>query len=160
MAKYEIEVQVEVDLPDDVQTARLSEAAQKVLELEEVEEGVGMTIVLVDNAHIQQLNRQYRQIDAPTDVLSFPVEPLPEEIEEDQDYLGDILLAYPYIAARAKDEQRSLHDDLALMVVHGTLHLMGYDHDTQENQQEMWAVQAKALAALGVSLDVPDYIHE
>ncbi|MBZ0304642.1 MAG: rRNA maturation RNase YbeY [Anaerolineae bacterium] len=161
--EHTILIQLEADFTGEnsVQQARLEAAARKVLETEGLAQETMMTIVLCPNAYIQEMNLKYRGIDAPTDVLSFPSPTLPEEVaEEEGGYLGDILISLPYVAQRAAEEGRSLHDDLILMVVHGTLHLLGYDHDTPESQKNMWAVQGSILKSLDVLLEVPDYIHD
>jgi probable rRNA maturation factor len=94
-------------------------------------------------------------VDAPTDVLSFPADqPLIPDEEDPEPYLGDLVLALPYIQRQAQSEAHSLDDELILAVIHGTLHLLGYDHDSAENQAEMWAVQSEALQTLGVAISV------
>jgi probable rRNA maturation factor len=113
-----------------------------------------MSIVITDDDKIQQLNRQFRGVDSPTDVLSFPDEPVPGEAEP---YLGDLVLSLPYIQRQAAAEGHTLSDELVLGVVHGTLHLLGYDHDTPDNQNRMWAKQAEALLELGVNIIVPQF---
>jgi probable rRNA maturation factor len=109
-------------------------------------------VVITDDDEIQQMNRQYRGVDAPTDVLSFPNEPLPGE---DEPYLGDLILSLPYIQRQAEAETHTLSDELSLAVIHGTLHLLGYDHDTPAHQDSMWERQAEALRALDVDIVVP-----
>lgn len=131
-----------------VGTARLIKAAEQVLTQHE-EEG-SLTIVIADDAYVAQLNQQFRGIDSPTDVLSFPAD-MPEVDEDEPPYLGDIVIAYPYALAQAQREGHDADDSFALLVVHGTLHLLGYDHDTPENRAEMWAAQEKALLALHIS---------
>jgi probable rRNA maturation factor len=97
------------------------------------------------------VNRQFRGIDAPTDVLSFPADEPPIEIDDEPPYLGDLIIAYPYASEQAARQGHTLSDSLSLLVVHGTLHLLGYDHDTPEHRAEMWAAQDAALTALGIS---------
>jgi probable rRNA maturation factor len=109
-----------------------------------------MTIVITDDDAAADLNLRYRGIDAPTDVLSFPMDSMPG----DAPYLGDLVIAYPYAAAQAEREKHALDDSLVLLVVHGTLHLIGYDHDTSERRAEMWAAQESSLQALGVSMEI------
>ncbi|MFN8564627.1 MAG: rRNA maturation RNase YbeY [Anaerolineae bacterium] len=72
----------------------------------------------------------------------------------ENNYLGDLVIAYPYAAAQAQREGHALDDSLALLVVHGTLHLLGYDHDTPEHRAHMWAAQELALLALGISPEI------
>jgi probable rRNA maturation factor len=134
---------------------RLIQAAALVLDQHDIEPDSGITIVITDNDEAAALNLQFRGIDAPTDVLSFPADELPEEVEEDEPpYLGDLIIAHPYALAQAEREQHDPTDSFTLLVVHGTLHLLGYDHDTPENRAEMWAAQEDALLALNVPLDI------
>jgi probable rRNA maturation factor len=69
-------------------------------------------------------------------------------------YLGDLVIAYPYAQAQAQREGHDMMHSLLLLVVHGTLHLLGYDHDTVSNRAAMWAAQDRVLAALGVPLAI------
>lgn len=134
----------------DVDEARLQEAARIVLARHEGDSESDLTIAFTDDESIVDLNYQYRGVDAPTDVLSFPMESMPGETN----YLGDLVIAYPYAAAQAQREGHALDDSLALLVVHGTLHLLGYDHDTPEHRADMWAAQEMALLALGISPEI------
>lgn len=146
---YTIEIQAGVYT---VEVTRLRKAAVTVLHQHSQPTGTELAIEIVDNARIHQLNRDFREVDSPTDVLSFPSEPppMPDDIAVIP-YLGDLALAYPYTAAQAEQLGYPLSDMLVLLVVHGTLHLLGYDHDTPANRAEMWAAQEQALDALGIS---------
>jgi probable rRNA maturation factor len=148
---FNIEIQNEDDYPVNVQ--RLQKAVVTVLSNHKVEHAASLTIVITTNEAVTELNHQYRGVNAPTDILSFPADALPEEIQE-APYLGDLVIAYPYAAAQAQNEKHNLDDSLDLLVIHGTLHLLGYDHDTQENRAEMWAVQNDILTALGIPTDI------
>lgn len=121
----------------------------------------GVTVIIESDDVIRAMNQQYRGIDAPTDVLTFPAEPLPDDIgdEADADYLGDVLIAYGYTLQQAQQSAHAPFDEFALMVVHGVLHLLGYDHDTLEHQQAMWAKQQQLLNELGINIVVPDFVH-
>jgi probable rRNA maturation factor len=149
---FVIDIQNQGDYPVDA--ASLQAASAAVLVEHEVSPDTTLTVVIVDNAYIQNLNRQYRQVDAPTDVLSFPADPPPVEIENEPPYLGDLVIAYPYAVAQAEREGHRVRDSLALLVVHGTLHLLGYDHDTAEKRAAMWAAQDAALNALNIPTDI------
>jgi probable rRNA maturation factor len=102
-------------------------------------------------------------VDAPTDILSFPAEPLPDlppelaDLNDEPPYLGDLIIAYPYTRRQAEDSGHALEDELVLLVIHGTLHLLGYDHDTPDNEERMWSAQAELLAEAGVSIQVPRF---
>lgn len=117
---------------------------------------LSLSIQVVDDDVVRQYNRAYRQEDAPTDVLSFAVQegsPFPMEMPDElaaelAAELGDLLLAFPYASGKAQQHGHSLAAELQLLVVHGTLHLLGYDHDTQERQAAMWRKQTEILATL------------
>lgn len=144
---YEIDVQNEDAYPVDED--RLIESVRYVMERHDVEAGTAVTVVITSNEDVAALNRDFRGVDSPTDVLSFPAD-IPPMLGEPP-YLGDLIIAYPYASAQAAREGHVLMDSLALLVVHGTLHLLGYDHDTLENKAEMWEAQSEALIALGIS---------
>ncbi|MEL6306593.1 MAG: rRNA maturation RNase YbeY [Chloroflexota bacterium] len=149
---HNIEIQNDSHYPD-IDHAQLQKAILTVLQQQEEASDSGVTVVFTDDARVRELNKQHRGTDAPTDVLSFPADPLPPEImgEDDVAYLGDLIIAFPYTQAQAKRLGHDLGDTLALLVIHGTLHLLGYDHDTPENRAEMWSAQAIALSAMGIS---------
>jgi probable rRNA maturation factor len=108
-----------------------------------------MTIVLTDDAQLQELNREYLGIDAPTDVLSFPA--AEADPETGTPYLGDILISIPRAKQQAKASGHSLEDEVQLLVVHGTLHLLGHDHATAGEKARMWKAQSKVMSELGLS---------
>jgi probable rRNA maturation factor len=137
-----------------VEVERLQSAAASVLEQQDAAPDSSLTIVITYDAAVAALNRQYRGVDAPTDVLSFPADEPPVELEDEPPYLGDLIVAYPYSVAQAQREGHDVMQSLMLLVAHGTLHLLGYDHDTAANRAEMWAAQDKALTALGVDLSI------
>lgn len=144
-----------IDIQNDsnylIDVARLQSASQQVLGQHDVDPDTALSVVFVDNVYIQNLNQQFRGIDAPTDVLSFPADEPPVDLDDEPPYIGDLVIAYPYATEQASREGHMLNDSLSLLVVHGTLHLLGYDHDTPENRAEMWAAQDSALIALGIS---------
>lgn len=133
--------------------ARLKQAAALVLTRHAVDPGSGVSVVITGDETVQTLNRQYRGIDMPTDILSFPADTPPVDGGEPP-YLGDLIIAYPYTASQAERERHPLDDSLTLLAVHGILHLLGYDHNTPENRALMWSAQEDALRALGISVDI------
>jgi probable rRNA maturation factor len=148
-----IEISNEAEYPVDQQ--RLESAIRAVLAAyTDAPSDSSLTVVFTDNDAVAALNRQFREIDAPTDVLSFPADPPPVEIPDEPVYLGDLVIAFPYASAQASREGHDLQDSLALLVIHGTLHLLGYDHDTVENRAEMWKAQENALRELGISPEI------
>ena len=151
------------------------EAAAKYLNLPE---GIELDLSIVSNEEIQVLNRDYRGLDKPTDVLSFALTEvtsefdvdfahldLTEEAEETEDleetefedeeaipqHLGDIIISYPRAKEQAQDYGHSLDRELAFLAVHGFLHLNGYDHQTEEEAQEMFKIQEEVLTTYGLT---------
>lgn len=108
-----------------------------------------ITIVLTDDRQLHELNLDYLGVDAPTDVLSFPASET--DPETGSAYLGDIILSVPRAAAQAQAAGHPVEAEAQLLVVHGTLHLLGYDHATEEEKTIMWAEQAKVLERLGLA---------
>jgi probable rRNA maturation factor len=108
-----------------------------------------LTIVLTDDAQLHELNRDYLGIDAPTDVLSFPASEMDPETA--RRYLGDILVSIPRAEEQARAAGHTLGAEVQLLTVHGTLHLLGYDHAGDEEKARMWKAQAEILDGLGLS---------
>jgi probable rRNA maturation factor len=112
-------------------------------------EDADMTIVLTDDEQLQELNRDYLGIDAPTDVLSFPA--AEADPETGVPYLGDILISIPRARQQAESAGHSVEAEVQLLVVHGTLHLLGHDHAEAEEKTRMWKAQAEVMSKLGLS---------
>lgn len=104
-----------------------------------------ITVRVTDDAELRALNARYRGIDKPTDVLSFNAQPASEVSARDP-YLGDIVISMERCRAQAK--RHTAEAELALLVVHGALHLLGHDHMTPDDKRAMWAVQRRALRNL------------
>ncbi len=149
---FEIEVLNEAGY--EVDEARLQAVAVTTLSRQNADENSSLTIAITDDAAVTALNQQFRGIDAPTDVLSFPMDEMPTAADEATHYLGDLVIAYPYARAQAEREGHAMSDSLALLVVHGTLHLLGFDHDTPEHRAAMWAAQEAVLIALGIPPEI------
>ena len=161
--EYDVNIQVTIETELNLPLDRIRAAVAHVLRTHEVAAGTELSLVITGDDTIRQLNRQFRAVDVPTDVLSFPADPVdvPEGVIEggeiDAPYLGDLVLALPTIQRQAGAENHTLSDNLTLASIHGTLHLLGYDHDSAKNQAAMWAVQAELLAAMGVDIAVPEF---
>jgi probable rRNA maturation factor len=154
-AVYEIDIQVEDPTSMHVDVMDLERAATATLAHLDCEDA-SLTIVITGDEEVARLNRDYRQVDGPTDILSFPAQgvdemfELPPEVElEVGGYLGDLIIAYPFTDMQAKRYHNPLDGELRLLVVHGTLHLLGYDHDAEERRREMWQIQGQVLSKLG-----------
>ena len=111
-----------------------------------------VTIRIVDEPEAQRFNREFRNRDYATNVLSFPAElpeGLPEEIRQSQ--IGDILICAPVVGREAKEQQRPETDHWAHLTIHGVLHLLGYDHVQAGEADAMEALETEILAKLGIS---------
>lgn len=144
-----IVVQVDDEFADRVDPADLMAAVSATLEAEARPGEV--TVVITTDEVVAELNLQYRDTEGPTDVLSFPAQdPTPGFVSapEMAAYHGDIMIALPFTERQAAALDRPLRDELRLLVVHGTLHLLGYDHAEPEEEAQMWARQDEVLARL------------
>jgi len=113
------------------------------------------SIVITSDRELHVLNRQYRGIDAPTDVLSFGN----EDIDPDSGalYIGDIIISYDRVLAQSIQAGHTPQTELQLLIVHGLLHLMGYDDEEHNARIKMWAAQKDILESLGVTpLGLPE----
>lgn len=118
------------------------------------------SVTLTDNETIQDLNREHRSIDKPTDVLSFPLieyingEPQiqPGDIEPDsgQVFLGDIIISVEKAFEQAQSYAHSVDRELSFLAVHGILHLLGYDHETEDDEKLMFSIQEEVLNEMGL----------
>ncbi len=143
-----ISIQIDEPFLAEVDAADLAHVIAVALAAEGYESGEA-TLVITDDAAVAALNRQYRAIDGPTDVLSFSaVEPTPGFVSspEAAAYLGDIVVALPFTRRQAATLGRPLADELRLLAVHGALHLLGYDHAEPDEEAAMWARQDEILA--------------
>ncbi|HIC89899.1 MAG TPA: rRNA maturation RNase YbeY [Anaerolineae bacterium] len=149
-----ITIKVEDPFTDQVPTELLQRAARATLIAERVPHAE-VTLVVTDDATMRAMNRIYRGVDIPTDVLSFPAWDKSAGTDsgfvaapEAADYLGDILISYPYAAHQAQTMGQAVEAELALLTVHGILHLLGYDHATPEEEEVMWSRQNAILATI------------
>jgi probable rRNA maturation factor len=139
-----INLELNFSFPEDL----LERAAHATLQHESQALDSELSIVLTDDARLQELNREYLGIDAPTDVLSFPAS------ETDPDtgarYIGDILISIPRARLQADAAGHAVESEVQLLVVHGVLHLLGHDHGEPEEKARMWKAQAEILESLGL----------
>lgn len=108
-----------------------------------------LSVVFTDDAAIRALNAEWRGKDKPTNVLSFPAFP-PAKGGPLPPMLGDIVLAAETVAREAQEENKPLENHMTHLVIHGLLHLLGYDHETDDEAEEMEAVERAALARLAI----------
>ncbi|HNB55262.1 MAG TPA: rRNA maturation RNase YbeY [Anaerolineales bacterium] len=147
-----IHLQIDEPYQSLIPETLLEQAARAALTHQATSPDNTLTIVLTGDETLHELNLRFMDVDAPTDVLSFPSgEPDPETGET---YLGDILISYPRAEAQAQQGGHPITAELQLLTVHGTLHLLGHDHYDEEEKATMWAAQSEILQSLGSSLTV------
>jgi probable rRNA maturation factor len=108
-----------------------------------------VNIALIDSETSQSLNAQWRGKDKPTNILSFPFE-LPEGWEERHQMLGDLVVCVPVVQQEAEQQGKVLAQHMAHLLVHGLLHLQGYDHEHEDDAEQMEALETALLAQLGI----------
>ncbi|WP_226680130.1 rRNA maturation RNase YbeY [Sutcliffiella horikoshii] len=154
---------IEIDMLDE--TSRLTDeqwndikdlllfAAKK----ETIQAGAELSVTFVDNDRIQEINREYRDKDRPTDVISFAMEEMGEgeiEINYDEDaprMLGDIIISIPKAEEQAVEYGHSVKRELGFLALHGLLHLLGYDHENETDEKIMFDKQKEILDAYGLT---------
>ncbi|WP_238933716.1 rRNA maturation RNase YbeY [Brevibacillus choshinensis] len=141
----------------------LQDLITRCLEAAAVREEVDgeVVVTIVSNERIHELNRDYRDVDRPTDVLSFAMNEPGEgemeifldedDLEEFPNMLGDIIISLPKAKEQAEDYGHSLDRELGFLAVHGFLHLLGYDHGTEEEEKEMFSRQEAVLEQIGLT---------
>ncbi len=134
--------------------ASIHDAVSAVSELPDVlgPRSQEVSIVLADDDTVRDLNKSYRKLDKPTNVLSFPYPPPDLNLDDgDNPYLGDVVLAYETIAAEAETMERGLNAHVSHLVIHGLLHLLGFDHETDTEARQMEQLEVSLLAKLGIA---------
>lgn len=161
-----LQIDYETDREIGIEYEELAKkVVQKVLDMEGCPYDAQVNLVLTDNEEIQRVNTEFREIAAPTDVLSFPMIPFetPADyafVEEDQSYfdldtdellLGDIMISVDKVFAQAEEYGHSVTREFCFLVAHSMLHLLGYDHMTPEEAVVMENKQRTALDELGIT---------
>lgn len=129
------------------QRRAISQAALAALADQQVSSGQ-LAIAISGRQRMQDLNREFANVDHPTDVLSFPdgsADP-----QTGRTYLGDVVICLPIAREQAAAASHSVETELALLTIHGVLHLLGHDHAQPANRQRMWQAQSRILGELGI----------
>lgn len=138
------------------QTQEIEKIVNFAAEKQGIEVGSEVSITFVTNERIQEINREYREKDTPTDVISFAMEELGEgEVEpigaDMPRVLGDIIISTAKAKEQAEEYGHSFMRELGFLSVHGFLHLLGYDHMTEEDEKRMFGLQKEILDEYGLS---------
>ena len=152
IAGMEINVLIDEEFEAELEDGWLRSVAEQVLVAEDAAPEVELGLVITGQARIQELNLVHLGIDAPTDVLAFPMNP-----DEDSDlpafvtppdgavHLGEVIISFPQAFFQAEEHRQPVKKEVALLIIHGVLHLLGYDHDVPEPEQRMKAREAEIL---------------
>ena len=156
MAELEINISVKQRLKIPLEESWLQRIAVRTLEAEGILSAAEMGLVITDSKTIQELNRTYREEDKPTDVLAFHMIPgTSQEAElrfvgppDGVRHLGEVVISYPQAVRQSQEQGHSVAQELALLIVHGILHLLGYDDELPEGEQQMKARENEILKRL------------
>ena len=143
--------------PDDATASEMEAAAVAALEGEGIDpQTASISVSFVDKAEIKKLNKEYRGVDKVTDVLSFPLYesgciPEPDEFEEGEELaLGDVVICEEVCEAQAKEYGHSIEREIIYLFTHSVFHLLGYDHETEEDKADMRAREEEVMSLLGL----------
>jgi len=159
----EINVLIDEGLEARLEVGWLQSVAGQVLIAQEAGSGVELSLVITSQERVQQLNRDYLGKDEPTDVLAFAMLPeLSAGGEPGADsppfvtppdgvlHLGEVIISYPQAVIQAEENHHSVKKEIAILIIHGVLHLLGYDHDKPELERQMRAREAEILSQVEV----------
>lgn len=160
MNSYTVEVQIEKPYraQRQAQPEVLRRTAEATLQQQCVAEACELAVLVTGDETLRELNRRHRGVEAPTDVLAFPNEAKGPFVDLPglPRYLGDVIVSFPRAKAQAAEAGNELLAELQLLVVHGILHLLGYDDQTGPERARMWRAQQAVLDDLGVEVHLPD----
>jgi probable rRNA maturation factor len=155
MKFMEINILIEEGLDVGLDTEWLQKILEKPLTAEKAPSNAEISLVITGQERIQELNRDYRGLDQPTDVLSFS---LSEQKDEEPApfigppdgvlHLGEVIISYPQALIQARDNKHTLKREMAILIIHGALHILGYDHEKPEMKSTMQAREKEILESL------------
>jgi probable rRNA maturation factor len=145
-----VDVQTAPRFAGEVDEEMLRRVTAEALRHEGIEGEIALSVVITDDGAVRELNREFRDVDAPTDVLAFGTGEESDFVTAPGEpaYLGDVIISYPRAVIQAEEYGHSINRELALLTVHGVLHLLGYGHVDEVERTEMWARQNEILESL------------
>jgi probable rRNA maturation factor len=156
----EINVLIDEGLEGCLEESWLQSVAAQVLVAQEADASVEMGLVIATQERVRQLNKSYRGKDEPTDVLAFSAM---EEIGADFPpfvqppdgvlHLGEVIISYPQAVAQAEEHQHSIKREIAILIIHGILHLLGYEHNKPELERQMMTREVEILSCIERELE-------
>ena len=153
IVEMEINILIDEGFEGCLEASWLERVAEKVLVAQGIDSGAELGLVITDQERVRQLNLSYLGKDEPTDVLAFSMLPgqtggnvTPFVAPPDGTrHLGEVIISYPQAVIQAEEHQHTSEREIAILVIHGVLHLLGYDHDKSELEREMRAREAEIL---------------
>jgi len=143
-----IDIHIEKEFQDKIQQTLLLETANKTLTHLSLAPNTDLSIQITTDQEIRTLNRKFRQVDHETDVLAFPAGHI--NPEDGTPYLGDIIISYPRAQIQAEQRRHATIQEIQLLIIHGLLHLLGFDHVDLEDKRVMWKMKHQILTQLGI----------
>jgi len=148
---FDISIQVDEPFIDNIDKALIEKTAKEALATNKKYDSFELGIVITDDENIHRINKEYRNIDEPTDVISFAL--LEGEGDfvmppDDTLHLGEVVISYPRAVEQAKEQKHSTERELAWLVVHGVLHLLGHDHETDADRAAMQTIENDILVKI------------
>lgn len=146
MNEVELIKNVDEDIKELIEVEKFIDFALKYLKLD----NVMFNVIIVDNGEIHKINKEYRNIDRPTDVISFALEDDDTFIKIDKRILGDIYISIDKAKEQAEEYGHTLLRELCFLTIHGILHLLGYDHMEKDEEEIMFELQERILTEYGI----------
>lgn len=158
MSSHTVDVQIDDRYKAVVEPSSLRRAAEMTLEQHPLEDANSLTVVVTGDQALRELNRRHRGLDRTTDVLAFANETRGPFVDAPgiPRYLGDVIISFPTAKRQAIEAENDVSAELQLLVVHGVLHLLGYDDQAEPERARMWQAQRAVLEELGVEVSLPD----
>ncbi len=156
----EISVLIDESFEGYLEVSWLQSVAEQVLVAQDADSKVELGLVITNQERVQQLNRSYLGKDEPTDVLAFSMLPEPLATGESEDsspfvqppdgalHLGEVIISYPQAVIQAEEHRHSVKREIAILIIHGLLHLLGYEHDKPELERQMKTRQKEILSCI------------
>ncbi|MBZ4672778.1 rRNA maturation RNase YbeY [Deferribacterales bacterium Es71-Z0220] len=142
---------IKIYLTDEVESgfseSFIKEISERVLEKLQINKNLKVSVLITNDSEIQTINNEYRNIDKPTDVLSFPQFEKTEDILDDS-LLGDIVISIDTLKKQANENEIDVKREAAFLIIHGFLHLLGYDHMDEKQEEVMFDLQENILKSL------------
>lgn len=149
MSEWKVGLQVDEPFRGQVKPNRLKQVAEKTLFAEGISSPVGLSLVITKDELVRQLNRTYRGVDRSTDVLAFPLEENPSDFPPPPNgiqQLGEVIISGSQARRQAEEQGHELEKELILLIIHGVLHLLGYEDEDPEKEPRMRAREAELFS--------------